>query len=145
MEQSPASKTNLMQGAVAFAEEMAARGGPHPKTREKNDKLGAPDANALIFAPGRARAGRIRRNQTAPLAVLEALEAATKLPFVQGCIEERKLSDGSLRSTQAQALIHAFFAERAVARVPDVPKDTPLYRIRNAAIVGAGTMGAGIS
>ena len=94
---------------------------------------------------GRELARKIRRNQTAPLAVLEALEAATTLPFEAGCKRERELSDASLRSPQAQALIHAFFAERAVGKVAGVSKDTPVYAIRQAAIIGAGTMGGGIS
>ncbi len=55
------------------------------------------------------------------------------------------MSEASLRSPQAQALIHAFFAERAVGKVAGVSKDTPVYAIRQAAIIGAGTMGGGIS
>ena len=136
---------DLLTGAVAFAQEMSARGGPHPKTREISGKLGTPESNAPLFAAGREQARKLRRNQTAPLAVLEALEAATTLPFAEGCAKERRLSDASLKSPQAQALIHAFFAERAVGKVPDVPKETPVYPIRNAAIIGAGTMGVGIA
>ena len=133
---------DLLSGAVAFAEEMAAKGGPHPKTRERS--VDAQDS-AAIFAGGRELARKIRRNQTAPLAVLEALEAATTLPFEAGCKKERELSEASLRSPQAQALIHAFFAERAVGKVAGVSKDTATYPIRQAAIIGAGTMGGGIS
>src|SRR5579863_2471194 len=69
---------DLLSGAVAFAEEMAAKGGPHPKTRERS--VDAQDS-AAVFAAGREQARKIRRNQTAPFAVLEALEAATTLPF----------------------------------------------------------------
>ena len=133
---------DLLSGAVAFAEEMAGRGGPHPKTREKSVDA---RESAAVFAAGREQARKIRRNQTAPLAVLEALEAATTLPFEAGCKKERELSEASLRSPQAQALIHAFFAERAVGKVAGVSRDTPVYAIRQAAIIGAGTMGGGIS
>lgn len=133
---------DLLSGAVAFAQEMAAKGGPHPKTREKSIDA---QNSAAIFAGGRELARKIRRNQTAPLAVLEALEAATTLPFEAGCKKERELSEASLRSPQAQALIHAFFAERAVGKVAGVSKETPVYTIRQAAIIGAGTMGGGIS
>jgi len=136
---------DLLTGAVSFAEEMAAKGSPHPKSREKSDKLGHAESNAGIFAAGREQARKLRRNQTAPLAVLEALEAATTLPFEVGCRKERELSEASLRSPQAQALIHAFFAERAVSKVAGVPRDTPVYAVREAAIIGAGTMGGGIS
>ena len=136
---------DLLTGAVAFAEEMAAKGGPHPKTREKQEKLGTFETNAPLFAAGREQARKLRKNQTAPLAVLEAFEAATKLPFAEGIKREREFSEASLKSPQAQALIHAFFAERAVAKVAGIPKDTPTYPIKQAAIIGAGTMGGGIA
>ena len=136
---------DLLTGAVAFAEEMAAKGGPHPKTREKQEKLGTFETNAPLFAAGREQARKLRKNQTAPLAVLEAFESATKLPFAEGIKREREFSEASLKSPQAQALIHAFFAERAVAKVAGIPKDTPTYPIKQAAIIGAGTMGGGIA
>ncbi len=136
---------DLLEGALAFAKEVAAKGGPHPKTSEKTDKQVAPEAIAPILAAGREQAKKLRRNQTAPLKVLEAFEAAATLPFDQGIQKERELSEASLQSPQAKALIHAFFAERAVGKIADIPKDTPLYSIRKAAIIGAGTMGGGIA
>ena len=98
-----------------------------------------------IFAAGRAQAAKIRRNQTAPLAALEALEAATTLPFDQGCKKEREIVRRVLAGDQAKAMIHIFFAERAVARVPGIPKDTATYPIAKVGIIGAGTMGGGIA
>ena len=76
---------------------------------------------------------------------LEALEAAARLPFADGLKRERELSAKSLTSEQASAMIHAFLAERAVAKVPDVPRDTAPYALRKAGIIGAGTMGGGIA
>jgi len=134
---------DLLSGAVAYAGEVA--GQPVRKTREKNDRLGSPSENAPIFAAGRAQAAKIRRNQTAPLAALEALEAATTLPFDQGCKKEREIVRRVLASDQAKAMIHIFFAERAVARVPGIPKDTATYPIAKVGIIGAGTMGGGIA
>jgi len=134
---------DLLSGAVAFAGEVA--GQPVRKTREKNDRLGSASENGAIFAAGRAQAGKIRRNQTAPLAALEALEAATTLPFDQGCKKEREIVRRVLAGDQARAMIHIFFAERAVARVPGIPKDTATYPIANVGIIGAGTMGGGIA
>ena len=81
----------------------------------------------------------------APLAAIEAIEAATKLPFEQGCEKERELFVKCLFSDQSKALIHVFFGEREVAKIPDVPKDTPLIPVNKAAVVGAGTMGGGIA
>jgi 3-hydroxyacyl-CoA dehydrogenase len=135
---------DLRSGAIAFAREMALRPS-HLKTSERNDKLGTPEANAAIFAAGREQAAKVRRNMTAPLAVLEAIQAATTLPWEQGLARERDLADASLKSAQALALMHAFFSERGVAKIPDIPKDLPTIEIRKAAIIGAGTMGGGIA
>ena len=135
---------DLRAGTVAFAREMAMRP-THLKTSERNDKLGTPEANAPIFAAGREQAAKIRRNQTAPLAVIEAIEAAAALPWEQGLARERELADRGLKSEQALAFMHAFFSERAVAKIPDIPKDLRTIEIRKAAIIGAGTMGGGIA
>jgi 3-hydroxyacyl-CoA dehydrogenase len=134
---------DLLSGAVGLAREVA--GERVRKTREKNDRLGSASENAAIFAAGRAQAGKIRRNQTAPLAALEALEAATTLPFDQGCKKEREIVRRILAGDQAKAMIHIFFAERAVARVPGIPRDTATYPIASVGIIGAGTMGGGIA
>src|SRR5580704_2351909 len=134
---------DLLSGALKFADEVA--GQPVLKTREKNEKLGTPSENAPIFAAGRAQAGKIRRNQIAPLAALEALEAATTLPFEEGCKKEREIVRRVLAGDQARAMIHIFFAERAVARVPGIPKDATTYPIAKVGIIGAGTMGGGIA
>jgi 3-hydroxyacyl-CoA dehydrogenase len=136
---------DLLTGAVAFAREMAARGGPHPKTRERREKLGTPEANAPLFAAGREQARKTRRNMTAPMLAIDALEAAATLPFEEGAKREREIISECLASDQARALIHAFFAERAVSKIPGLPPDTAVFPIRNAAIVGAGTMGGGIA
>src|SRR6516225_1187797 len=73
---------DLLEGAVEFAREKAAAGGPPPKTRERAVETGA-DGVAPILTAGREQARKTRRNQTAPLKALQALEAAT-LPFEQG-------------------------------------------------------------
>jgi len=134
---------DLLEGAVEFAREKAAAGGPPPKTRERAVETGA-DGVAPILTAGREQARKTRRNQTAPLKALQALEAAT-LPFEQGWKKEREIMRLCLASDQARASIHAFFAERAVSKIADLPKDTPAYEIRKVAIVGAGAMGGGIA
>jgi len=136
---------DLLTGAVAFAQELVARGGPHRKTRERNEKLGTLAANAAVFAAGREQARKTKRNQHAPLVAVDALEAAVALPFEQGSQKEREIIIECLGTDQCRALIHAFFAERAVSKIPDVSKETPTLPIRRAAVVGAGTMGGGIS
>jgi 3-hydroxyacyl-CoA dehydrogenase len=131
---------DLTAGAVAFALEA----GHATKTRDRNGKLGSPEANAPLYEAGRQMAARIRRHQQAPLRAVEAIEAAATLPFEAGCVRERELFDACVVSDQAKSLIHVFFAERAAAKALGVGKASapPVVRI---AIVGAGTMGAGIA
>jgi 3-hydroxyacyl-CoA dehydrogenase len=134
---------DLLTGALTFAREVA--GKAVPKTRERNDKLGTPEENALIFATARENAQKKQRGLTAPLAAIESIEAAVKLPFDKGCEVEQKLFAECLFSDQSKALIHVFFGEREVAKIPGIPKETPLIPINSAAVVGAGTMGGGIA
>src|SRR5207253_446220 len=134
---------DLLTGALAFAHEIVAK--PLPKTRERDNKLGAPEQNAPIFAAALENARRKYRGLIAPLAAIDAVEAATRMPFEVGCQVEQKLFADCLVSLQAKALMHVFFAEREVAKIPDIPKDASLIPIKTAGVVGAGTMGGGIS
>ncbi len=134
---------DLLTGAVAFAREVADK--PVRKTRERNDKLGSAEQSAAIFAAARESARKKQRGMIAPLAAIDAVEAATKLPFDEGCKLERKLFMDCLFSDQSKALIHVFFGEREVAKIPDIPKETALIPVNSAAVVGAGTMGGGIA
>jgi 3-hydroxyacyl-CoA dehydrogenase len=136
---------DLEAGATAFAREMAARGGMHPRTRERTDRLPARDAVPGMVAAGRELARKTRRAMEAPLVVVDALEAAATLPFDEGCARERKIFFDLARSEQSKALIHAFFAERGVSKVPGVSKDTKTMDVAHVGIVGAGTMGGGIA
>jgi 3-hydroxyacyl-CoA dehydrogenase len=134
---------DLRSGAIAFARQVARR--PARKTREANDKLLGVDADAQLFAAARERAGLKQRGMRAPLAAIDAVEASTRLPFEEGCQVERKLFDDCLFSEQSKALIHIFFGEREVGKIPDIPKETPTLAVKSAAVVGAGTMGSGIA
>jgi 3-hydroxyacyl-CoA dehydrogenase len=132
---------DLLTGAIAFAREVA--GKPIPKTRERDEKLRG--ADPATFERARQQAAKVRRGQTAPIAAIEAVEAATQLSFDAGCAREAELFDRCLYSTQSKALIHAFFAERGVSKIPGVSQETPMFEIRRAAVIGAGTMGGGIT
>jgi 3-hydroxyacyl-CoA dehydrogenase len=133
---------DLAAGAVAFVRGVTA---PHPRTRERADKLPPDEALPAMLEGGRALARKVRRHQEAPLAVVEAIAAAATLPFDEGCQRERELFFACSNSEQCKALIHAFFAERTVSKVPGVARETPLAPVNTVAIVGAGTMGSGIA
>jgi 3-hydroxyacyl-CoA dehydrogenase len=136
---------DLVEGAVRFLQEALAAGRPHPRTRERGDKLGDARENHALFAAAREVATRKGRGLLAPQKAIDAVEAATRLPFAEGLAKEAELFRECLHSDQSKALIHVFFAERAVAKVPDVSRDTPVVTIQSAAVVGAGTMGSGIA
>ncbi len=136
---------DLLAGAKAFLRGKIAAGGPHPKTRERNDKLGDEASNAAILAAGREKAKKTARGLMAPFAAIDAIEAATKLPFDEGVQAERRLFNECLFSDQAKALMHVFFAEREVAKIPGLSPDAKSIEIKQAAIIGAGTMGGGIA
>jgi 3-hydroxyacyl-CoA dehydrogenase len=134
---------DLLSGAIRFAREVAGR--PAPKTREREGNLGTPEQSAPIFTAAREAVRKKQRGMTAPLAAIDAVEAATKMSFEDGCREEQRLFIECLQSDQSKALIHVFFGEREVAKIPDVPRDTPTIPVNSVAVVGAGTMGGGIA
>lgn len=136
---------DLLQGAIAFLREKIAAGERPPKTRERNDKLGDEATNAAVFEAARAQAKKTARGMMAPMAAIDAVEAATKLSFEEGLAREAELFKECLFSDQSKAMIHVFFGEREVAKIPDVPKDTEVFEIKKAAVIGAGTMGGGIA
>ena len=134
---------DLLAGAVSFAREIA--GKPAPKTRERPQKLGTAEENAPIFAAARDAVRKKQRGMKAPLAAIDAIEAGTRMSFDEGCEAEAKFFTECLFSDQSKALIHVFFGEREVAKIPDIPKETPVLPVNRVAVVGSGTMGGGIA
>ena len=135
---------NLLDGAVAFAKSKAATSEIR-KAREI--ALSADQVKAGIDACGTMRQAlaTTAKGTKAPYAVVDAIEAGLRRGFDEGSVRERELFADCVVSTESKALRHLFFAERDVAKVPDIPKDTPSKEIRRAAVVGAGTMGGGIA
>ncbi|HEY5906457.1 MAG TPA: enoyl-CoA hydratase-related protein, partial [Vicinamibacteria bacterium] len=107
---------DFLEGAAAFARGVARPDPPPPRTCARAEKLGEPATLDRLLAAARERAEKARRHQTAPLAVIEAIAAAATLPFDEGCRRERALSLACVRSEQARAMVHGFFAERDAAR-----------------------------
>ena len=134
---------DLLTGALAFVRTVLEK--PAPKTRERNEKVNVPEQSSAIFTAARGIARQKQRGMIAPLAAIDAVEAATRLPFDEGCEVEKKLFNACLFSDQSKALMHIFFGEREVAKVPDIPKETPILPVNTVAVVGAGTMGGGIA
>jgi len=131
---------DLVEGAIAFALEASGR---RPLPRLRDHATGAVDP--AVFESARAKAARDARGQTAPQRCIDAVEAAAMLPFDDGIAFERSTFLALMKSAESRALRHAFFAERAAAKIPDVPADTATRPVQKVAVVGAGTMGGGIA
>jgi 3-hydroxyacyl-CoA dehydrogenase len=131
---------DLLATAIAFARE--AVGKPMRKTRERNEKL---EHNVPLFAAARENTRSKQRAPRAALAAIDAIEAAATLPYADASNIEQKLFNECLFSDESRALVHAFLAERELAKIPGIPKDTPVLPINRVGVVGAGTMGAGIA
>ncbi len=135
---------DLRAAAIAMARRVADTR-PAPRIRDRDEKLAEAKADPGIFEAMRKSIARRARNQKAPYHCITAVEAACTMPFDDAIRRERELFDELENSAEARALRYAFFAEREVAKLPDIPRDTPLRPIETAAIVGAGTMGGGIA
>jgi len=132
---------DLVEKAAAFAETVAARR-PLPLLRDL--PVRHPNAEGFL-AVARGAVAAVSKGYPAPLKCVEALAAAASQPFEEGLRTERDLFLALLGTTESSALRHAFFAERAAAKIADVPEDTASRQIRSAAVIGAGTMGGGIA
>jgi 3-hydroxyacyl-CoA dehydrogenase len=130
---------DLRQSAVAYARKIADLR-PLPRVRDKTVT-----ADPGVFDAIRKSIARKARNQKAPFHCIAAVEAACKLPFDEGIQREAELFAELVSSDEAKALRHAFFAEREVAKLPDLPKDVTAHEVTAPAIIGAGTMGGGIA
>ena len=133
---------DLLTGAVEFARKSAAGGRAHARVRDQSVD---PPSDPEIFALARSKAAAASKHLPAPLRCVDAVEAATTKPFEAGIAFERSAFMELMKSPESRALRHAFFGERAAAKIPDVPADTPARRIEQVAVVGAGTMGGGIA
>ena len=120
----------------------AARAKPWPRARDR--KVKEPNLEALLqFSRNTARAGF--PNFPAPLKCIDAVAAAATLDFDAGIEREAQLFRELFVDPVSLSLRHAFFAERATAKIPDVPASTPTRNIQRAAVIGSGTMGTGIA
>ncbi len=134
----------LLERAIEFAERIADKR-PIPRIRDMDEKLAEAKADPGMFDEMRRKIARRARNQIAPYQCIKCVEAAVSLPFDQGIQRERELFEEIVNGEEAKALRYAFFAEREAAKLPDIPKDTPVVDVKLAAVVGAGTMGGGIA
>ncbi len=136
------SAESLFDEALEFAKSVAGKDGELPLVRKLPCKHPQGDA---YFQFARNMVGGMSKNYPAPLKCVDAVEAATKMKFDDGMAEERRIFTALMFTPESMALRHLFMAERAASRIPDVPDDTPQRGVKSVGVIGAGTMGGGIS
>jgi 3-hydroxyacyl-CoA dehydrogenase len=133
---------DLIPHAVAYAEEVRDVR-PLAKSSERQDQLR--DCDPQVFDEFRKTNARRFRGFEAPLKNIEAVRIACEKPYSEGVIEERKLFMELMSGTQARAQQYFFFAERKANKIEGLPEGTEPRPIRKVGVIGAGTMGGGIS
>jgi len=133
---------DLQQHAVAFADEVKDVR-PLPKSSERQDKVA--DVDPAIFAEFRKVNARKFRGFEAPEKNIQAVEAAVAKPYAEGVLDERRLFMELMSGTQARAQQYFFFSERKAAKIESIPEDTRPREVKKVGVIGAGTMGGGIS
>src|SRR5579863_2897170 len=135
----------LREGAMAFARKVIDTQMPLRKIRDLNDKIEAARGKPEIFDKVRRANARKYRGFEAWQSAIRAVQAAIDLPFDEGTKLERQLFLDLIPSAQSRAQRYVFFAERKVWKIADVPEDTAILPVKKVGLIGAGTMGGGIS
>jgi len=135
-----APEDGLRAHAVDFARRVVAEGRPLKKVRDLT--VVAPPG---VFDAFRRANARKFRGFDAPEANIRCIEAAASQPFEEGLETERTLFMGLMNGVQSRAQRYLFFAERQAAKIPGIADNLPLRPIRRVGVIGAGTMGGGIS
>ena len=136
---------DLLATAIARARQLAADRTPLRRASELEEHLEAARGRPEIFDDFRKKMAKRARGFDAPYACVDCVEKALTMPYAAALKNERAVFNRLRESDQSAAQRHAFFAEREVAKIPDVPKDTPALPIATAGVVGCGTMGGGIA
>ena len=136
-----ASPDSLMDEALKFAREVADVR-PLPRVRDLPCKHPQGDA---YFQFTRNMVKGMAKNYPAPPKCVDAVQAATKKKFDEGMVIERELFINLMWTPECRALRHLFTSQRAASKIADVPDTTTTRAIKQVAVIGAGTMGGGIS
>ena len=141
-DQMATSAATLMDEAIAFAKSVV---GTSPLPRVRDMPCKHPNADAFFKFSTNMVNGMTKGKYPAPLKCIEAVQNATKMKFDQGMEAEREIFTNLMFTPECRALRHLFVAQRATTKIADVPADTPVREIKSVAVIGAGTMGGGIS
>ncbi|HEX4583771.1 MAG TPA: 3-hydroxyacyl-CoA dehydrogenase NAD-binding domain-containing protein, partial [Burkholderiaceae bacterium] len=134
---------DLLEGALAYSRRVLAARVPLRRIADRDERVAGTDPT--LFNDIRARNKARWRGLLAPWRIVDCVEAACTRPFADGYALELAAFEECKASAQRAALVHLFTAEREAARIPGLAADLKPGLVRRAAVVGAGTMGAGIA
>ena len=140
-----AEEGKLRESALRYARRLVAEKAPLKKVRNRSDKIEPARGHPEIFEAIRKANARKFRGFEAWERAIESVKNAVDLPFDEGMERERAIFRELVQTTQSKAQRYVFFAERQAAKVADIPADTPTRKIAKVGVIGAGTMGGGIS
>ena len=140
-----ANEGELRKDAMTFAQSLIEEGAKLTRVRDRTDGFENAEIDSEFFAAFRKKNARKFRGFKAPENIIKAVEAAVTLPFDDGMKRERELFEELRTSNESAAQRYNFFAERQTSKIPDISKDTPKRDIKNVGVIGAGTMGGGIT
>ena len=140
-----ADEGKLLEGALSFAGTIVSEKRPLVKVRDAEDKIAADKGNDALFADFRKSIARKTRGFLAPEYNIQCIEAAVNKPFDEGIKVEQELFMKLMTGSQSAAQRYMFFAQRQVTKIPDIEADTEVKDINSVGVIGAGTMGGGIS
>ncbi|MDP2256159.1 MAG: 3-hydroxyacyl-CoA dehydrogenase NAD-binding domain-containing protein [Polaromonas sp.] len=136
--------TDVLAAGLAYADELIASGAGVRPTRAADAALADKAASQAALEALKADTAQKTPGLFSPLKIIEAVQGALNLPFDEAVALERQLFLACLGSPQRAGLIHAFFAEREVAKSPETRNAKP-RAIASVGVIGGGTMGAGIA
>jgi 3-hydroxyacyl-CoA dehydrogenase len=140
-----AEEGKLRADAIAFARKLIAEGRSLQRVRDRQDMVEPYRGKPEVYAEYLKKNARQFRGFKAPFNIVKAVEAAAEQPFDEGIKRERELFMELMTSTESAAQRYYFFAEREAAKVPDLPKDVETLAVKSVGVIGAGTMGGGIT
>ena len=140
-----ANDDSLLEDSISFSKEIISQNKPLNKVRDLNEKVFAARGNEELFTNFRKSIEKKARGFLAPEYNIQCIEAAVNVSFDEGIKVERDLFLKLISGNQSAAQRYFFFAQRQVAKIPDIPKETELLEIKKVGIIGAGTMGGGIA
>ncbi|MBO6783376.1 MAG: enoyl-CoA hydratase/isomerase family protein [Alphaproteobacteria bacterium] len=139
-----AGEGDICEAAVSYAAKLVEQGAGVRRISEMEIDLD-PVAGETVVAEIRAGLEKSARGMQAPFRCLESVASTLTMSFEDGWAREAEISEEAVASIESRSLVHAFFAERQVSKIPDIPADIARRNIDKVAILGAGTMGGGIA